>query len=406
MPWVPHPPLLKHLPPFAWTVLAWIVATLYSIAAAPRLSAGNQSGFHAIRPEETFLIEAAAVTLLGSALLRRAPLAALGLLLAGSIAGTIAFYAPQISLLQFLPVDVALYLVAAHRSRRTSIAALALTIVARAGYAAAGLLTGFGAATPPMATEPLGDHLSTEFVVTLTGVISWFVGTSSRQSREYAAGLAARAATAERLRISRELHDSVAHSIGIIAVLAGAAGRVMETQPREAREALGSIEATSRDTLAGLQRMLRALRHVDPATGRVAVPLGPAPGLTDLDRLAAQASGAGVRVAVVWRGERRALPPEIDLSAFRIIQEAVTNVVRHSGTHACRVDVGFEPDELAIEVVDNGCGRTHGGHGHAVGGEDGFGLLGMRERVAMLSGRFSAGPRPEGGFRVAARLPT
>jgi signal transduction histidine kinase len=231
--------------------------------------------------------------------------------------------------------------------------------------------------------------------------VTWLIGTASRQGREYAQSQGTHAATAERFRISRELHDNVAHSIGLIAVLAGAAGRVIDTQPKEAREALGSIEMTSRDTLTGLQRMLNALRNAEPGADRDAVPLASAHGLTDLDQLAAQAAGAGVRVDVTWRGERRQLPPEIDLSAFRIIQEAVTNVVRHSGTHACRVDVGFESDELAIEIVDNGHGPARVGRG----GEGGFGLLGMRERVAMLSGQFSAGPRPEGGFRVAARLP-
>jgi len=139
--------------------------------------------------------------------------------------------------------------------------------------------------------------------------------------------------------------------------------------------------------------------------GRAAAPeLEPDPaaaseGLGDIDRLAARAADTGIR-DVTWRGDRRPLPPEIDQSAFRVIQEAVTNVVCHSGTHACRVDIGFGHDELSLEVVENGHGLAHT---HPGGG--GFGLLGMRERVALLSGQFTAGPRPEGGFRVAARLP-
>jgi signal transduction histidine kinase len=183
----------------------------------------------------------------------------------------------------------------------------------------------------------------------------------------------------------------------------------MKTQPEAAREALNSIETTSRVTLTGLQRMLRALRHAESG-GPGAVPLDPLPGLRDLDRLAELASGAGVRVEVAWRGERRALPPETDLSVFRIIQEAVTNVVRHSGAHACQVELAFEAGELSIEVVDGGPGHGDrsgrvgppGGHGDGGGG---LGLLGMRERVSMLSGQFSAGPLPAGGFRVAARIP-
>jgi signal transduction histidine kinase len=242
-----------------------------------------------------------------------------------------------------------------------------------------------------------GAQLPSEIAVILAGVVAWLAGTSRRSAREFADSKRVQAATAERLRISRELHDSVAHSIGIIAVLAGAAGRVMETQPKAAREALDSIELTSRDTLTGLQRMLHSLRHAAPDSA----PASAAPGLTDLGELAAQAPGAGVRVSLSWRGERRPLPPEIDVSAFRIVQEAVTNVMRHSGTDACRVDVGFETDGLTIEILDDGRGAAHAG----TGAEGGFGLLGMRERVAMLSGQFSAGPRPEGGFRVAARLP-
>lgn len=232
---------------------------------------------------------------------------------------------------------------------------------------------------------------------------SWGLGYGLHKRRAYAANLreqsAAHAVMAERLRIARELHDMVAHSIGIIAVLAGAAARVIETQPHAAREALANIETTGRETLTGLQRMVSALRLAEPHTGDGAS-LAPPASLADLDRLIARAADAGLRVDVAWTGERRQLPPEIDLSAFRVIQEAVTNVVRHSGTHACRISLAFSEHELSIEVLDNGRGGAH----PAAGG--GYGLLGMRERVAMLRGEFSAGPRPEGGFRVAASLPT
>jgi signal transduction histidine kinase len=121
------------------------------------------------------------------------------------------------------------------------------------------------------------------------------------------------------------------------------------------------------------------------------------PGLADLDRLAATTADAGVRVEVQWRGQRRPLPADIDLSAFRIIQEAVTNVVRHAGTGHCRVSIDHQDEELSIEVVDDGRGCTIAGTG--------YGVVGMRERVGLLHGDLSVGPRPEGGFRVAARLP-
>jgi signal transduction histidine kinase len=122
------------------------------------------------------------------------------------------------------------------------------------------------------------------------------------------------------------------------------------------------------------------------------------PGLADIDRLAAATAAAGVRVDVRWLGVRRSLPQEISLSAYRIVQEAVTNVVRHADTQDCRVTVDCRADELSIEVVD-------AGRGHGSTTDSGYGLLGMRERVSLLDGEFSAAPRPEGGFRVAARLP-
>jgi signal transduction histidine kinase len=222
-----------------------------------------------------------------------------------------------------------------------------------------------------------------------------------RQSHVHAETLRAQATvqavTAERLRIARELHDMVAHSIGIIAIQAGVGSRVIDTQPAEARNALSAIEATSRETLSGLRRMLGALRRAEPGSESEAAPLDPSPGLADLDRLAATTADAGVRVEVQWRGQRRPLPADIDLSAFRIIQEAVTNVVRHAGTGHCRVSIDHQDEELSIEVVDDGRGCTIAGTG--------YGVIGMRERVGLLHGDLSVGPRPEGGFRVAARLP-
>ena len=216
----------------------------------------------------------------------------------------------------------------------------------------------------------------------------------------------------ERLRIARELHDMVAHSIGIIAIQAGAGRRVIDTQPAEARNALAAIEATSRETLAGLRQMLGVLRRAEPGRpGRPDPghgPLEPAPGLADLDRLAATTADAGVRVEVRWLGPRRPLPADIDLSAFRIIQEAVTNVVRHAGTGHCRVTVDCRDDELGIEVTDDGRGSAPPaqGPGEAV-----------RSRAAdSASTACASGPAcwagssppvrgPGSGFRVAARLP-
>ena len=237
--------------------------------------------------------------------------------------------------------------------------------------------------------------------VALVTIIAWLIGHSIRQAQAQAELLRAQAAAqtvmAERLRIARELHDIVAHSIGIIAIQAGAGRRVFDARPAEARDALAAIEATSRETLSGLRRMVTGLRRAEPEPGPGQAPLGPAPGLADIERLAAMTLDAGVKVDVDWHGSREPLPADIDLSAFRIIQEAVTNVVRHAGTGQCQVLIDQQDGQLSIEVTDSGRGGSVAGTG--------YGITGMRERAALLGGDFSAGPRPGGGFRVAARLP-
>ncbi|QMU73822.1 sensor histidine kinase [Streptacidiphilus sp. P02-A3a] len=385
-------PLLKRVPAGAWTALAWGAATLYSIitfALPPEPSPFERvwRGWAPAQLSWPGLALATVLALAGSSLLHRQPLPALVLLLAGSAAAAVALDSTQINFLQFLAVDVALYFIAATRPRATSIATAALAL---------GVLLGYALAHVPFAI-PNG---TTELLaVALTALVAWLVGNSMRQSRDYAqrlhAQVAAQAVTAERLRIARELHDMVAHSIGIIALQSGAASRVLDTQPARARSAMVAVETASRETLAGLRRMLGALRDAQPEPA----PSGPASGLADVEQLAAATTAAGVRVEVKWLGERRPLPVDIDLSAYRIIQESVTNVVRHAGTGSCQVSIDHRDEELAIEILDSGHGRGANTAG------TGFGLVGMRERVSLLHGDFSAEPRPEGGFRVTARLP-
>ena len=315
-------------------------------------------------------------------------------------------------------------------------------------------------------------------------IIAWGSGYSVRQRRRYAVRLqdeaASKAVAQERLRIARELHDVVAHSMSVIAVQAGYGQYVIDRQPGDARAALGAIQTTSREALDEMRRMLGALRQADDAdargdgtglvpagsglpegppapSGGASVPLFPAPGLADLDRLVARTAGAGVRVDLTRFGRPRDLPASIDLSAYRIVQEALTNVVKHARTSSCRVLLGYRDDELTIEVTDNGAGMPapelagagvsrHGAAGpngtalmsqnglHDVGVLDGaqappddgpapvaslpragrpmaslpgagHGIIGMRERVTLLGGEFSAGPLPGYGFRVSARIP-
>jgi signal transduction histidine kinase len=201
----------------------------------------------------------------------------------------------------------------------------------------------------------------------------------------------------ERMRIARELHDVVSHTIGVISVQAGVAAHLLRRRPEKAAESLEAIRQASDEALGELHAMLGVLRDGDD--GRP--PLSPAPGLAELDALVAQAGGAGVEVQVSVEGEPRRLPSAVDLTAYRVVQESLTNVVRHAGASRARVTVSHRAGGVVVEVVDDGRG---GAAGNGSGGS-GQGIVGMRERARALGGTLEAGPRPEGGFRVLATLP-
>ncbi|MEU3980736.1 sensor histidine kinase [Streptomyces sp. NPDC026672] len=407
----PPSPLVKRVPPGLWTALVWVAAAVQPIVAYVLMPPRHGYSLSYPRdgldsPTARALLGLAFVAVLtGGALLRRRPAVAYGLVIAGTVVSSVAWRQDEVMPLQFLGVDVALCHVAATRTRRAAVTAAAGALGVLAGYLVLRWITGGKSGT---AAEPF---------VALTVVIAWLIGNSVHQARAHTEELHARAAaqavTTERLRIAREMHDTVAHSIGIIALQAGAAARVAETQPARAREAMTVVEHVGRETLAGLRRMLVALRQADqgrePTPGdrepaghdRERAQDRPAAGLADLARLAATTTAAGVRVDVRWRGEHRPLPADVDLAAFRIVQEAVTNVVRHAAADRCRVSVEHRGDELVVEVTDRGKGV----HTDAKRTDTGFGLAGMRERVALLNGRFTAGSRPGGGFKVVARLP-
>jgi signal transduction histidine kinase len=297
-------------------------------------------------------------------------------------------------LLHYFYLDVIVGYTAADRRRLTSV------------------LTAVGVGLVQTALSYAGDSRPTGLALrvgpTLIAVLTaWLIGNTVRQRRLFTearvADVARAAVQAERLRIARELHDMVAHSMGVIAMQAGMGRRVIATQPEEAGKALAVIEDTGRETLAALRRMLGSLRQAEPVDGEPVdgavdggPPVDPAPGLDDLDRLVDSSRAAGLRVDLEQTGDSGPLPPDVELSAYRIIQEAVTNVARHAGTDHCRVVVDREPEVLVVEVVDQGRGGEPG---------PGYGIAGMRERVSLLGGQFAAGPRPEGGFAVSARLP-
>jgi signal transduction histidine kinase len=206
---------------------------------------------------------------------------------------------------------------------------------------------------------------------------------------------AARAVAEERLRIAQELHDVVAHSMSVIAVQAGVGAHVLDTQPEEARRSLDAISQTSRATLAEMRRLLGVLRGEDGERAHA-----PAPGLDDLDALTNEVRVTGVDVTLEMDGDRRCVPPGVDLSAYRVVQEALTNVIKHAGQGvSAHVSIGCRPDEISIEVLDDGRGAA------AAPSPGGHGLVGMRERVAVWGGELVAGPRPGGGYRVKARIP-
>jgi signal transduction histidine kinase len=211
---------------------------------------------------------------------------------------------------------------------------------------------------------------------------------------------ARRAVAEERARIARELHDVVAHSMSVMTVQAGAARRVIDRDVDQAREALGAIEATGREALAEMRRLLGVLREDQP--GPDGGTLAPQPGLDRIAALVGQVRDAGVEVELTVDGTPRPVPQGLDVSAYRIVQEALTNVLKHAGPARAHVTVRHDDDGVDIEVVDDG--RGIGAHGATQDG-GGHGLLGMRERVALYDGTLETGRRPGGGFRVHARLP-
>jgi signal transduction histidine kinase len=211
---------------------------------------------------------------------------------------------------------------------------------------------------------------------------------------------AQRAVTEERLRIARELHDVVAHAMSVIAVQSGVGAHVIDNRPAEAKHLLETISETSRDSLGEMRRLLSVLR-ADPDLADD--DLTPVPGLEALGDLAARVRAAGVPVDVTVRGERPAVPAGVDLAAYRIAQEALTNVLKHAGRAQTSLVVEYEPDAVHLEVVDDGRGAG-AVPGSRFADGSGQGLIGMRERAAMYDGLVESGPRPGGGYRVAATL--
>jgi signal transduction histidine kinase len=200
----------------------------------------------------------------------------------------------------------------------------------------------------------------------------------------------------EQARIARELHDVISHNVSVMVVQAAAGVDVFEAQPARARSALASIESTGREALAELRRLLGVIRPEDETDATRA----PQPRLEQLAALVEQVRSAGLAVDLAVDGLPRPLAPALELAAYRVVQEALTNTLKHAGASKARVTIRYRASELAVEVVDDGPGPPIGlltGSGH--------GLVGMRERVALVRGSMDARPAPGGGFAVSARFP-
>jgi signal transduction histidine kinase len=311
---------------------------------------------------------------------------------------TLAMTAGNVTPVTMVLMGLAAYLPASRLPRRLSVAA----VVFLAGALCEGLLyVAFVKHGVPVAVRAVEGFL------TLTA--AWFIGEATAARRRYRAVLAEqaereRAAEAERnrqqvreerVRIARELHDVVAHSLAVITVQAGVGRRLMARQPEQASCALESIEATGRTAQEELRVVLGLLRE----DGIGGMELGPAPRLADLKELADTVRASGTPVELRAPGIGRELSPAVQLTAYRIVQEALTNVVKHAPGACATVDVAVSGEELRIEVTDDG---DRVGAGPFV---PGHGIAGMRERVAAFGGSLTARPRPDGGFRVLARIP-
>jgi signal transduction histidine kinase len=294
-----------------------------------------------------------------------------------------------------VPALVALYSVGANEERPRSLVPLALLPVVALARAV----------TNPENTDlaNLLDALAWDSTI----AAAWLLGAYLRTRRLYIAELTERATRAEqareeqaraaavneRARIARELHDAVAHGVTVMVVQAEAAEEMLAGDPERARRPLRKVQRTGREALVELRRLLGVLREEDAAAER-----GPQPGLADLDVLIADVEEAGLPVELLVAGEPVPLPSGIDLSAYRIVQEALTNSLKHAGRARATVALTYSKDVLELEVSDDG-------RGNAASNGAGHGLAGMRERVALYGGELEYGPQPGDGYLVRARLP-
>jgi signal transduction histidine kinase len=325
---------------------------------------------------------------------RRAPVWILGATGGALLAFSLLDYLPSFGSFGFV---VALYSVSAYRDRRVSVPAGIASGVAV-------LLILLLARQPVAPDSIIADYL-------IVGA-AWFLGEGVRLRREHVVQLEDRTTRLEREReeqaqvavaqerrvIARELHDVVAHNVSVIVAQAGAARRIFEKQPEEARAALGAIEHTGREALVEMRRLTGFLRTEDDDTDT----RFPLPGLQNIERLLAQVRDAGVPVSLRMEGDPRPLPAGLDLSVFRIMQEALTNTLKHAGPARAEVTIRYGKTTLELTISDDGVGSAERLDGN---GRPSYGQLGRKERVALFGGDLRMGPKPGLGYQVQATLP-
>ncbi len=366
----------------------WLLAAVLAVSAQYEVWAAT--GPVAQRAGGAVFLLAATVPL---AWRRSAPLVVVVTISAALLAGGLLFDGYQASFQGFLASIVALYTVAAYGERRERITGAAAVAVSLAGFQLAELLRGNDVAEMP------GIWLPYLIAFALGRVRGWQLG-ESKDLRRRAEQLErerdekARLAVAEeRARIARELHDIIAHAISVMIVQARVGRRRLDGETAPPRESFDTIEDTGRQALSEMRRLVGLLRSQEQQAA-----LDAHPGLAQLDQLVAQISAAGLPVELSLKGEPRELPPGIDLSSYRIVQEALTNALKHAGPATAQVIISYRDDEIDIKVTDTGAGSGDGGGG-------GHGLAGMHERVSLYGGQIEAGHQPGAGFTVRARLP-
>jgi signal transduction histidine kinase len=360
-----------------------VALAAFAVSAALLVGAGDDAG--SLDPDVVAFVLVAVYS--GSVVLRRShPVAAVGLGLAAGLAYAGAGYPVALTPVVALSMYSAGAGLAEPASRRVLAGAVVLTAVA------ATVGPGATSTSPP-----------------LIAAAAWFLGHYVRARRTYTESLEAKnraleqaqhdlarqAVTEERLRIARELHDVVAHSMSVVAVHAGSGRLVAAQDPAAAERALATIETTTRSALVEMRRLLGVLRSSteEPAA------LEPAPGLGDLDALVGEVVRSGVDVELIVEGAADAVPPGVGLSVYRVVQEALTNVIKHAGPARAVVRISYAGSAVTVDVADDG----RGGAAPVVSG--GHGLMGMRERVAVHGGALDAGPGAAGGYHVTARFP-